>query len=108
MSHFHALDGRFVGQKLAYLPEGYHVVLCLDNHPDIIACHPDYKREQFICDMIDGLEIFTDYETAVQVINDMRHGMIRTLAVTVLNSILYVNEEIYFSQIEARSHVKKR
>lgn len=100
---FLAIDGSFVGQKIAYLPKGYHCVMHLENHPDIIACHPKYMREQFIIDMYDGLEVYADKDTALRFTNMMRHGNLSILAIQVLACIVSVNEDIWFAQREARN-----
>lgn len=98
-----ALDGRFAGQKLAYVPPGYHCVMHLDNHPDIISCHPEYMRDQFICGMLDGLESFTDQTTALRMTNAMRHGNLLILAAQVLNIMVDTNLAIYLAQNKAKA-----
>lgn len=102
----HALDGRFAGQTLAYLPKGYHCVMHLDNHPDIIACHPQYMRDQFIAGMLDGLELFTDPVTALRMVNSMRHGEMKVLTVQVLNLMTETNLQIFMAG--ARNHERKK
>jgi hypothetical protein len=98
-----AIDGRFVNQKLAYLPKGYHCVAHLDNHPDIISCHPEYMSKNFIADMSEGLETYCDKDTALRFINSLRHGSLSVMAIQVLACIVSVNGEIYFAQREARN-----
>lgn len=97
-----ALDGRFAGQVLAYVPKGYHCVMHLDNHHDIISCHPEYMRDQFVDGMMDGLEAFTDPHTALRVVNAMRHGTMLILATQVLRFMVDTNLSIYLAQCEAR------
>lgn len=104
---FLALDGRFVNQKVAYLPPGYHCVMCLDGHPDIISCHPEYFREQFIAGVHEGLEVFTDEATALRMTNQMRHGTMTILASQVIAFMIDANEEIWFAQLEARNVRRK-
>ena len=103
-----AIDGRFAGQKLAYVPAGYHCVMHLDNHPDILSCHPEYMRDQFILGMLEGLEEFTDTNTAMRMTNAMRHGEMKVLAVQVLNIMVDVNLSIFLSQAEVRKDERKK
>nr|UVX62872.1 MAG: hypothetical protein [Bacteriophage sp.] len=99
-----ALDGRFAGQVLAYVPKGYHCVMHLDNHHDIISCHPEYMRDQFICGMLDGLEAFTDPHTALRMVNAMRHGNLQILATQVLRFMVDTNLSIHLAQSGARKN----
>lgn len=101
-----AIDGRFTGQTLAYVPKGYHCVMHLDNHPDIISCHPEYMRDQFICGVLDGLEEFTDAVTALRMVNNMRHGNVTVLVAQVLRIMVAVNLAVFSAQQKARNNEK--
>lgn len=103
-----AIDGRFAGQNLAYLPPGYHCVAHLDNHPDIISCHPEYMKNQFISDIFHGLEVYTDATTALRMTNNMRHGNLAVLATQVLNVMVDVNLSIFIAQHKARKDERRK
>lgn len=90
-----AIDGQYAGQRLSKLPKGYHCVAHFDNHPDIASCIPEYDRHMFVANMLDGVEEFTDEETAVRTVNHLRHGMLNKLGEHIVSLMCKTNEIIY-------------
>lgn len=99
------IDGPRVGDRVTKLPRGYFCCFHLDNHPDIASCNREYDRHKFIVDLIDGVEMMTDYNTAINVVNQARHGTLTVLAKHVVDLIVKTNECIGDAQ-EASRHVK--
>lgn len=104
---FLALDGKHAGVGSELLPDGYHCVMCLDGFPDIVSCHPDYHREQFILALLEGLEAYLhDNNAAVSALNRIRHGSMTALGLEVLSCIISANRTIYAMQMEGRRHAR--
>lgn len=99
------IDGPRVGDRVTNLPKGYHCCFHLDNHPDIASFNREYDRHKFIVDLIDGVEMMTDENTAINVVNQARHGNLTVLAKHVVDLIVATNEAIVDAQ-EASRHVK--
>lgn len=89
------IDGPLAGMRSDRLPDDYHCVMHLDNHPDLASCQKDFQRAQLIDIMLDGVTEFTDEITAVKAVNRMRHGTMTALASHVLKVLVDANEAIH-------------
>lgn len=90
-----ALDGQYAGQHLDYLPDGYRVIMHFDGYPDVATCQPDYDRRIFIADVMSGVEIFADHDTAVRVVNHMNQGRMLVLGKHIVKLMCETNDILF-------------